>query len=1196
MRERINRLAKGIVDADVPELTMSPELIEMTVQAGEVTRKELSAADIQGRFIKGLVYSSNIRVSIHNNAFGGSRNHITYEVDSRHLSQGDMIEGAFYLVTNGGEKKVTYSFSVELGVSGKTLEGLNTPGDFAELVQRDQELALRLFEYQDFVEAPFMRELSTRVLYDGLKGRLNRLNQLEEFLVALKVKDPVKLEFDKKVRQYEAIEKSVQEELEIRSSTWGYVQFEVSADGDFLELPKKSFSSQDFKEGLCLVPYVVNPGRLHSGKNLGAFLITTVRDSYSVPVEVQAEGTEKKQTSRLHQEELRQYLSLRLEYEIGLYEDRLLINQMRQELDRMRKQYGESTEGTLRMAELCLFDREKERASVILESCREDVVNQKQDKKELYCFYQYLLCQTQKKEGQRENLLNTVKRYLAEEPDNTELYLLRLKLEPSAEETPSELLDEMRDMYGRGCHSPFLYAQAFKIYERNPFLLKKMGDYEVQVMMFAAKRDLVEKELALRLAELAGAVKHYRGLYYRLLVNLYEKYQEKELLGAVCCILIKGDCRGTEYFPWYQKGLEAGVSLTRLYEYFLYSLPRDYPYLLPKEVLLYFSYEKSMDDYSRSLLYMNILKYMKPEAALYKQYERDIEQFTMEQLLKSRINRRFVVLYQHMIYKEMIDEQVAKVLPSILKSYRIRLDNPNIRYVIVCYREMEGEDAFPVKDGAAYVPLFSEHPTILFQDDYGNRYSNIAYRKLPAMDRPGLEELEERCYEIYPNHPMLRLEECGEIVDAGISGDADMMTLKRALSDLKLHPLFKRQVFSCMIEYYRKRLESDEPSVGDDVDYLMDLDLDKLSRAERAGVCETLIQQEYIREAYDVVRNYGCEGIRSARLLKLCTKMILNQLFDEDDVLLQLSCRLFSEERYDSVVLDYLCEHFNGATKQMFRILNQGVREHVELYDMPERLLAQMMFTGETDRMDQVFDWYAAGKKTSDNVVKAYFTMKSADYFLRGKDTGDRVFAYLESAVKGMEDKGRVPTIYLLALTRHYSALKNLDEEQKTLCSNMVDLLLEEGRVFAYFHDLGHLIEMPDSIMDKVTVEYRGTRDSRPELQIRILPEDEEYYCEELKKVYPGIFVHQKVLFEGEILEYRIYENGGGLSGGETKVLAKEGSLSCDTEKSGAKGSRFEALNEMGLCLSLKEEQALKEKLKKYLTDNAVMEELFGLL
>ena len=250
-----------------------------------------------------------------------------------------------------------------------------------------------------------------------------------------------------------------------------------------------------------------------------------------------------------------------------------------------------------------------------------------------------------------------------------------------------------------------------------------------------------------------------------------------------------------------------------------------------------------------------------------------------------------------------------------------------------------------------------------------------------------------------------------------------------------------------------------------------------------------------------------------------------------------------------------------------------------------------MLFTGETDRIDQVFDWYAAGKKTSENVVRAYFTMRSAEYFLKGTPTRDRVFAYLEGAVHGMEERSRIPTIYLMALTRYYSTLKVLDEERKSLCGSMVELLMEEGRIFAYFHDLGRLIDMPDSIMDKVIVEYRGSRESRPELELRILPEDEEYSFGELKKVYPGVFTCQKVLFEGEILEYRVYELRDG-----KRTLAGEGSLSCDTELKKKEGSRFASLNEMGLCLSLKEEDALKEKMKNYLTDGAVMEALFDLM
>ena len=64
---------------------------------------------------------------------------------------------------------------------------------------------------------------------------------------------------------------------------------------------------------------------------------------------------------------------------------------------------------------------------------------------------------------------------------------------------------------------------------------------------------------------------------------------------------------------------------------------------------------------------------------------------------------------------------------------------------------------------------------------------------------------------------------------------------------------------------------------------------------------------------------------------------------------------MFSEEKGDSVILDYLCEHFNGTNSQMYKILTQAIREHVETYDMEERLLAQLLFTGSDTHLDQVF-------------------------------------------------------------------------------------------------------------------------------------------------------------------------------------------------------------------------------------------------
>ena len=55
---------------------------------------------------------------------------------------------------------------------------------------------------------------------------------------------------------------------------------------------------------------------------------------------------------------------------------------------------------------------------------------------------------------------------------------------------------------------------------------------------------------------------------------------------------------------------------------------------------------------------------------------------------------------------------------------------------------------------------------------------------------------------------------------------------------------------------------------------------------------------------------YEIEDVDPEKLLKLCTRMILQQLFDQDDRLLELSWRVFEAGKADSVILDYLCEHF----------------------------------------------------------------------------------------------------------------------------------------------------------------------------------------------------------------------------------------------------------------------------------------------
>ena len=722
--------------------------------------------------------------------------------------------------------------------------------------------------------------------------------------------------------------------------------------------------------------------------------------------------------------------------------------------------------------------------------------------------------------------------------------------------------------------------------EAHPDLFVRLGDFEIQTLYLGVQKGIVSRVTALKAAGLALGLKHYRKLVERLFTKLYQTYEEQEILEAVCSLLIKGDCKEKDAFAWYEKALEQGVNLTRLYEYFLYSLPEDYGHLLPKEVLLYFSYDKDLDRHSRQMLYRNILEYMNPSAELYQNYTRHMEQFAMEQLFQSRINRSLAVIYEHMIYKDMIDSRVARVLPGILKSCRIRCGDSRMKYVIVRYEELEDEEAFLLENQTAYVPLFSERSVLLFQDAYGNRYLDVKHWKVSVMDRP---ELLAQCYEVYPDHPMLKLSECRDIVNRGVETDEEAALLEEIVTQMHLSPAFEGRLMQAVTDYYCQKASEDKD--GDGVfncAYLVQIDKKPMAVRQRQQICETLISQNYMREAYNMIRDYGSQYISTPRLMKLCTKTILMNLFDQDDLLLGLSHQVFCQGCYDSVILDYLCEHFNGTVSQMYEVLIQGVREHVETYDLEERLLGQMLFTGCCDQMDSVFELYMKRKTTKEMVVKAYFTQKSVQYFLEEKDMDQRVFEYLKQAVGNTFDKDRMPTIYLLALTRYFSTLDKVDGGDAELLKTMTSLLLEEGLVFPYTRELSKHIPVPEDIMDKAMVEYRGRKDAHPELQVRILPEETGFHSEDIRRVYQGIFVKQKVLFEGEIMEYRIYDYLDG-----HRRLAAEGQVECDHKLEGKENSRFACLNEMGAAIKDRDDSRLLNAMEDYLKKSAALGRLF---
>ena len=82
-------------------------------------------------------------------------------------------------------------------------------------------------------------------------------------------------------------------------------------------------------------------------------------------------------------------------------------------------------------------------------------------------------------------------------------------------ETPSKALFVLEEQFGKGCRSPFLYLEAWKIICKDMTLLHRLNSFWGQVFRFAARRNLLTEELVMRLAYLSGYEKDYNESIYQ---------------------------------------------------------------------------------------------------------------------------------------------------------------------------------------------------------------------------------------------------------------------------------------------------------------------------------------------------------------------------------------------------------------------------------------------------------------------------------------------------------------------------------------------------------------------------------------------------------------------------------------------------------------------------------------------------------
>lgn len=1188
MREKINRLANGIIERESPKLSITPENMDLPIKSGEIVRMEIYVNSINHVHVKGLVYSSNYRLKILTPSFGGIKNKIIIEIDSRFLKSGATVDGVIDFVTNAGEYQLPYSFKVLTGQSKDVLSELKTIQDFMIIAKEDPETALRVFEYKEFINAPFMDEISIRAYYDAFLGRNNKQNALEEFLIGMKKKEPVKVSLSTEEIHFDTVSQDITEKVLLYKNNWGYLGFAVKTSADFIEVSSKHITDRDFIENTLEFSFKIKKNRLHRGKNEGTISWVSVGQTITLHISAfLSSGSDEYLNFKkvFYQKHFSNYAKNRLHFEVGKKDKQECAKKMFEALEYLSS-YAERVDYVkLLRAETYVLVGAKSKAADILDSLRNSIKERRQELVEEFILLEYLDILVLGRNNKRTSLIRLMKRIIEEE--NLHLLLVQLvNLDEKISNDPSSYFEFFRKLYDKGCRSPYLYILYCKFLGNYPEFLHDMGDFEIHALYCAAKYDAINQELARIIAKRAGNVRLDEGLYFSLLKKLYKSSPEREFLHAVCQAFIKNAVIDSKIHQWYASGVAEGIQLAGLYESFLYSLPEKYDKPLPQIILLYFADKITIDTKRRAALYNNILSFYNTEDDIYNLYIKKIETYALEQLRMSKIDRNLAKIYQKVLRPEMMDETLAKIAPSILSSVCIKNINPFIKSVLVIYPQLKGENSYSFEEGDVYIPVSTDDAIILMQDSYGNRYARFSGKHHLTVDLP---EVLQACYRINASHLLRRIARLKEILESTQLCSEDAIFLETCMKEMHLSSVCKEKVLSYLVRYYSEaclRLTGPDEWAIQNNDLLLSADKSLLSQKERTIVCDTLIILGHIREAYEMIRLYDCDQISVENLARLCSKMLMERIFIHEPLLLNLAFKAVAGGSRDSSILEFVAKHFNGSSYNMYLVLQASVEEHTQTEDLEERLLAQLIFINEKEYIDQTFAWYVSRKKTSETLIRAFFTVKSCHYFIEDIATSDKVFEHLENAILGTNDRKKIPVIYQLAITKYYSTLSILTEQRHDLAEELMNELIRADIFFPYYQKLASMVTIPGDVLDRSIVVFHANHAKKVRLRSRITPFDKEFRSDEMRKMVLDYQIKDRILFEGENWEYKIYD----ISGGQDNLL-DEGCIRYHANPRDRFDSRFDCLNKLGKA----EVDVLRGLMEEYVCKEDMSQALFGI-
>lgn len=1108
MRRRIYNLANGKFEYEKPELLLSADRLELKVIEGQNYKGSFTIKSGNGIPLRGVIYTSNVRMECMNPQFEGEEVHIQFEFHSEGLMEGNIQKGDFYIICNQNEYNLSFVVNISKLYPKTSVGAIRSIYEFAKLAAADRNEAYEIFTSPMFVNLFKEEEVRERMIYEGLCRPAAGMQDMEEFLIACKQKAKVLLTMEKDSAEYSDITQSMKESVTLRKNQWGYSELEVTSDVPFLRPVKKKMTTDDFIGSMLKVEYLIEQERLHAGKNYGKLTLKSPYQTLEYSVCVHQKGLareNREQNTELSEMKCRltdDYIRFRLK-QMTLGEWAMESVQI---LDHFIAVFPEEHWYGLMKAQVLLITRQRQEAEWILEEKKKAITD---TKSAAWAYYLYLTTLLIREDSYADKVLKSVEEICRGHDKDMRLVWILLFLRKDYAKNSAGKYYAVREQIMGGCASPYFYLEAYLLLEKEPYIMTEMGEFECRLLLWACRKQAMTRELAMQVTRLAGDLRTYEERVYKILCGCYEIYPEEELLTVICAYLIKGQKYDTIYHHWYETGITADLRLAGLYEAFVYSMDAREVRQVPKMVQMYFRYHSSLPYAQKAALYVNIIANKDSQPSVYASYERTMERFALEQILERHMDDNLAVIYDTFLTDTMIQKETAKALAHLLFYHKLTCFHKDAVRLYVVHRQLKDGFSVPIQNGTAYFPIYSSDYMIFLEDRRGNRYASGMEYQLEKLMRPG--RFVKKCMEQAPECESFLIYQLDKKPFQEELKESELELLRRFLRMDCISEEYRTSLFPEIIRLHRKNEVSLDVS-----EYLKRINPAMLNQSARKYMVELLVDRHAYQEAYEWLQLYGIEEIDAVRLAAVAGNMAGKEEYADEEFLLYLCSEAFFGGKYDEAILKYLCENYDGSTKRLGEIWQAARQFGLETYDLEERILIQMLYSTEyMEYTEEIFESYCknGGKEV---VLDAYINYFSQAYFVENMVITERFFKYL--AARPQEKQ---ILVCRLAILKYLSSHKEEQERYMELLDSYLAEFTADKIYFPFYRRFPVFLQQKYGFYDKVFIEYRNRSGNRVWLHYRS-GEHDEYRTIEMQEAYGGIFVSEFLLFFGENIQYYI--------------------------------------------------------------------------